>query len=170
MTDYRLLNDTVKGYCDNEPAAIPLLSNVSSIIFDELEELNWAGFYLLRNKESKKYSSVNFMDSSVNKEEYELVVGPFQGKPACIRIPMGKGVCGTAAFCMETQRIEDVHTFPGHIACDSASNSEIVIPLIKEGKVYGVLDIDSPKLSRFAKEDEEGLKELAEYINQAIVP
>lgn len=169
MTDYKLLNETVQGYCGNEPAAIPLLSNISAVIYDELEDLNWAGFYLLRNKETKAYVSVDFSLNEGDKDKYELVVGPFQGKPACIIIPMNKGVCGTAAYQMNVQRVEDVHQFPGHIACDSASNSEIVIPLLKDGKVYGVLDIDSPILSRFSKEDETGLKELCDYINQAII-
>lgn len=168
MTDYKLLYKTVEGYCKNEPAWIPLLSNVSAVIFEELSDLNWVGFYLLRNKSNNTYEAVDFSSKDVKKELYELVVGPFQGKPACIRIPMEKGVCGNAAYQMKTLRVEDVHDFPGHIACDCASNSEMVIPLFKDGCVYGVLDIDSPNLSRFSIEDEVGLKEIARCIDMAI--
>lgn len=103
--------------------------------------MNWAGFYLNRNE--------------------ELVLGPFQGQIACVRIPFGKGVCGTAAQSRETQRVHDVHEFPGHIACDSASNSEVVVPLIKDGKLIGVLDLDSPSVGRFSEEDQAGIERLA---------
>ncbi|MCR5545066.1 MAG: GAF domain-containing protein [Lachnospiraceae bacterium] len=168
MTDYKLLCETVEGYCQNEPSAFPLLSNISSVIYDELEDLNWAGFYLLRKKDTKEYVSADFLKEGIDKGQFELVVGPFQGKPACIRIPIGKGVCGSACEEMKVFRVEDVHTFPGHIACDCASNSEIVVPLMKEGEVYGVLDIDSPILNRFTIEDEEGLKKLASIIDNAI--
>ncbi|MNH25919.1 Free methionine-R-sulfoxide reductase [compost metagenome] len=105
-----------------------------------MDDLNWAGFYLNRND--------------------ELVLGPFQGQVACVRIPFGKGVCGAAAATRQTQRIEDVHAFPGHIACDSASNSELVIPLVKEGRLIGVLDLDSPKLGRFSEDDQQGMERL----------
>ncbi|MCR4674820.1 MAG: GAF domain-containing protein [Lachnospiraceae bacterium] len=168
MTDYKLLCETIEGYCKNEPAAIPLLSNISSVIFDELEDLNWVGFYLLRNKEDKTYTEADFLIEDTDEKMYELVVGPFQGKPACIRIPIGKGVCGSACKKMKTLRVENVHDFPGHIACDCASNSEIVIPLIKDSKVYGVLDIDSPSINRFTHEDEIGLTKLVESINKSI--
>lgn len=166
--DYTLLIETVKNYCGNEPGLIPLLSNVSSVLYDEMENLNWAGFYLLRNKEDKAYVSVDLKDEACNVGDYELVVGPFQGKPACIKIPIGKGVCGTSAKEMAVQRVANVHEFPGHIACDCASNSEIVLPLIKEGRLFGVLDIDSPLLSRFDEADEAGLKEVAKSIGDAV--
>jgi GAF domain-containing protein len=104
--------------------------------------LNWAGFYLNRNE--------------------ELVLGPFQGQIACVRIPFGRGVCGTAAATRQTQRVEDVHAFAGHIACDSASNSELVVPLVKGGRLIGVLDLDSPKLARFTEHDRAGIEQLAD--------
>ena len=123
MTDYELMKEQLKSLAEDEPYFIPVLSNASALIFENLEELNWAGFYLM-NKGS-------------------LLLGPFQGKTACIRIPLGKGVCGTAAEKDETLVVKDVHEFPGHIACDSASNSEIVVPIHSEGKVVGVLDLES---------------------------
>jgi L-methionine (R)-S-oxide reductase len=109
--------------------------------------LNWAGFYLNRNE--------------------ELVLGPFQGQVACVRIPFGRGVCGAAAASRETQRVEDVHAFPGHIACDSASNSELVIPLLKDGRLIGVLDLDSPRTARFSEADQQGLEQLASIFLEA---
>ena len=134
MTDYTLLRDQL---LDVE-YEITNLSNASALLYHSLEGLNWAGFYLWR-------------DGS-------LILGPFQGKPACTRILPGRGVCGTAAEKDQTVRVEDVHQFPGHIACDCASNSEIVIPLYRNGELYGVLDMDSPRLGRFTKEDQRGLE------------
>ena len=116
-------------------------ANTSALIYDALPELNWAGFYLYKSG--------------------ELVLGPFQGKPACVRIAMGRGVCGTAAERRATVLVDDVHAFPGHIACDSASNSEIVIPLVRGAELLGVLDLDSPKLRRFGLADQRGLETLA---------
>src|SRR5690349_5813297 len=116
-------------------------ANTSALIYDALPDLNWAGFYLYKSG--------------------ELVLGPFQGKPACVRIALGRGVCGTAATRRETVLVEDVHAFPGHIACDSASNSEIVIPLVRGAELLGVLDLDSPKLRRFGAADQRGLEALA---------
>lgn len=116
-------------------------ANTSALIYDALPDLNWAGFYLYKSG--------------------ELVLGPFQGKPACVRIAMGRGVCGTAAERRATLLVEDVHAFPGHIACDSASNSEIVIPLVRDTELLGVLDLDSPKLRRFGAADQRGLEALA---------
>ncbi len=116
-------------------------ANTSALIWDALTDLNWAGFYLYKSG--------------------ELVLGPFQGKPACVRIAIGKGVCGTAAARRETVVVEDVHAFPGHIACDSASNSEIVVPLVRGGELLGVLDLDSPKHARFGAADQQGLEALA---------
>lgn len=135
---YRQLVDELRGLIAGEPDWIANLANGAALIYHSLPELNWAGFYLLKDG--------------------ELVVGPFQGKPACVRIALGKGVCGTAASERKTQVVRDVHEFPGHIACDAASNSEIVIPMIKNGEVIGVLDLDSPKLARFDEDDRQGLE------------
>jgi L-methionine (R)-S-oxide reductase len=130
----------LKSLLEGEHDFIANAANFSSLLFHSLPDLNWTGFYLLKSG--------------------ELVLGPFQGKPACVRIEMGKGVCGTAAAQQQTILVDSVHDFPGHIACDSASNSEIVMPLIKDGKLIGVLDLDSPVLSRFDEQDAEGLNEL----------
>ena len=138
MTDYKLLAAQIKSLAEDEPNYIPVMSNASALIYENMEDLNWAGFYIM-NKGS-------------------LMLGPFQGKVACIRIELGKGVCGTAAATNETQLVKDVHQFPGHIACDSASNSEIVVPIHCGGKVVAVLDIDSPSLNRFDESDKEGLE------------
>lgn len=123
--NYQLLIKQLAALLEGETNSIANLSNASALLNQFLDRTNWVGFYLM--------------------EEGELVLGPFQGLPACVRIPLGKGVCGTAAKQMETVRVEDVHQFPGHIACDAASQSEIVIPLVKEGNLLGVLDIDSPE-------------------------
>lgn len=139
MTDYKLLAEQLKALAEDEPNYIPVLSNASALINENLDDLNWAGFYLMDNG--------------------SLLLGPFQGKVACIRIALGKGVCGTAVEKDETLVVPNVHEFPGHIACDCASNSEIVVPIHKDGKVIGVLDIDSPSLNRFSDEDRAGLEE-----------
>jgi GAF domain-containing protein len=138
---YQLLRDQLKALLENEIFVIPNLGNAAALLSMALKDINWAGFYLIHNN--------------------ELLLGPFQGKPACIHIPIGKGVCGTAVLKNETQLVSDVHSFPGHIACDSASRSEIVIPLRKNGQVVGVLDIDSPTLARFDENDRKGLEEFA---------
>lgn len=138
---YQTLNEQAKSLTHGESNVVANMANLSALLFMSLEDINWAGFY--------------FMDT-----QDELVLGPFQGKPACIRIPVGKGVCGTAAMSKETQLIDDVHAFEGHIACDAASNSEIVVPVIKNGKIFAVLDIDSPSLSRFDEQDKAGLETL----------
>ncbi len=146
MTDYNLLCEQLKSLGESERHWLPLLSNASALLFDALPELNWAGFYLI--------------------ESGSLLLGPFQGKPACIRIPLGRGVCGTAAARDETLRVADVHAFPGHIACDCASNAEIVVPLHRNGAVIGVLDIDSPLLDRFSAEDQAGLEAFARVLEE----
>ncbi len=133
-----------------EENAIANMANISALIWEALPDLNWAGFYRM-------------IDG-------ELVLGPFQGKAACIRIALGKGVCGTAAQKGETQRVDDVHAFPGHIACDAASQSEIVIPLKRQGAVFAVLDLDSPLPKRFDEEDERGLEALCDRISSRIWP
>ncbi|MGJ8631899.1 MAG: GAF domain-containing protein [Glaciecola sp.] len=141
MTNYDTLNQQALALLGDEPDVVANLANISSLLFNELSDINWAGFYLYKDA--------------------QLVLGPFQGRPACIRIPMGKGVCGTAAQTLTIQRITDVHDFPGHIACDAASNSEIVLPLVVNGELFGVLDIDAPIFDRFTAADETGLTQLA---------
>ena len=150
---YPLLAEQLLALTDGETHAIPNLANCSALLFYALKDINWAGFYLTEiNPDSQK--------------PY-LLLGPFQGKTACIRIPSGRGVCGTALAKDETQLVTDVHEFPEHIACDSASNSEIVIPVHKNGKVVGVLDIDSPLKGRFDEEDREGLQKLVDILEKA---
>ena len=146
-TDYEMVCRQLKALTEDCPYQIANLANASALLWQSLPEINWAGFYLL--------------------EEDGLILGPFQGKPACIRIPVGKGVCGRAVAENAVQRIADVHQFPGHIACDGASNAEIVIPLRREGKIWGVLDIDSPQKDRFSPEDQQGLSRFAAILERA---
>lgn len=141
---YQLLQAQLKALIEDEKELIPNLANASALLNEGLTRINWVGFYLIKNK--------------------ELLLGPFQGKPACIHIPIGKGVCGTAVSTDQTQRIADVHQFPGHIACDSASRSEIVIPIHHGGQIVGVLDIDSPVLDRFDEVDQEGLETIVQIL------
>jgi L-methionine (R)-S-oxide reductase len=147
-TMYRDLASALEGLVAGEPDSIANMANASALIFETLPDVNWVGFYR------------NVGD--------ELVLGPFQGRPACIRMTFDQGVCGAAAKSRQVQRVEDVHVFPGHIACDSASNSEIVVPLIRDGELLGVLDIDSPKPARFTAEDEAGCVKLGEILTRAI--
>ncbi len=147
MTDYELLREQLESLAESERHWLPLLSNASALLYEALPELNWAGFYLM--------------------EGGSLLLGPFQGKAACIRIPLGRGVCGTAAARDETQLVPDVHAFPGHIACDCASNAEIVVPLHRDGRVIGVLDIDSPLPGRFSEADRAGLEAFAAALERA---
>ena len=149
MEKYDLLARQIQELAQEEPWYVPFLSNVSALLWDALPDLNWAGFYLMR--------------------QGRLVLGPFQGKVACIHIAVGRGVCGTAVAEDRVQRVPDVHQFPGHIACDSASNSEIVLPIRQNGQVVGVLDMDSPLLDRFTEADEKGLAQIVEEIESAIV-
>ena len=141
---YKLLLDQLKALLENEHDMIANFSNASALLFHNLENINWAGFYLLKNN--------------------ELILGPFQGKVACMHIPLGKGVCGTCASTSNVQRVDDVHKFSGHIACDCASNSEIVIPLIKKDTLLGVLDIDSYEFSNFDETDEYYLMQFCEIL------
>ncbi len=147
-TLYRDLAAALEALVAGEPDGIANMANAAALIFETLPDVNWAGFY--RNVGG------------------ELVLGPFQGRPACIRIAFGSGVCGVAAETRQVQRVEDVHAFPGHIACDSASNSEIVVPLVRDGELLGVLDIDSPQYARFDAEDEAGIVRLGEILERAI--
>ena len=138
IKQYETLSKQLNALLEGEPDTIANLGNASALLNQFLDNINWVGFYLMK--------------------EGELVLGPFQGLPACVRIAVGRGVCGTAVAERKTMRVDDVHAFPGHIACDAASNSEIVIPLIKNDQVIGVLDIDSPNKSRFSLEDQQGLE------------
>lgn len=147
--DYELLCAQVRAFAGADGWYVPLLSNVAALIYDAMEDLNWTGFYIMRGG--------------------KLVLGPFQGKVACIHIPVGKGVCGTAVAQDRTQLVPDVHAFPGHIACDSASNSEIVVPIHSGGAVVAVLDIDSPSLGRFSDADRVGLEAVVKVIEEVAV-
>jgi L-methionine (R)-S-oxide reductase len=149
LGNYELVKKQLQALVHDEHNQIANLSNASALLNQFLNRINWVGFYLMEN-------------------DSELVLGPFQGLPACIRIPLGKGVCGTAALKKETIRVEDVNTFPGHIACDSASQSEIVIPLLKDGNLLGVLDIDSPEKNRFDELDQQKLEEFVEILVQSL--
>lgn len=145
---YELVMKQLRSLLEGEPNRIANLSNASALLNVFFDRINWVGFYLL--------------------EQDELVLGPFQGLPACVRIPIGKGVCGTAAKELKTIRVPDVHQFPGHIACDAASRSEIVVPMIKNGELLGVLDIDSPELDRFDEEDEKYLEQFVQVLTEYI--
>ena len=145
---YADLNRDFKALMAGETSFLATLANTSALLFERLSGVNWAGFYLL--------------------EGDTLVLGPFQGKLACVRIPVGRGVCGTAVATRQVQRVEDVHAFDGHIACDAASNAEIVLPLVVNQQVIGVLDIDSTVFSRFGEEDEQGLRELVGHLQKVL--
>ena len=147
-TLYRDLASALAGLVDGEPDPVANMANAAALIRETLPDLNWAGFY--RNLGG------------------ELVLGPFQGRPACIRIAFGQGVCGAAAASLEPQRVDDVHEFAGHIACDSASVSELVVPIVRDGELLAVLDLDSPSPARFDSEDEAGCVRLAEVLARAI--
>lgn len=148
QTDYTLLCAQLEALTQNVPYEIANLANASALLWQSLEDINWAGFYLM--------------------QDGALVLGPFQGKPACIRIPVGRGVCGTAVAENATQLVPDVHAFPGHIACDCASNSEIVVPIHKNGEIYGVLDIDSPLFGRFTEADRAGLEAFVRVLEKGM--
>lgn len=148
MTDYQLLNQQLTALIRGVPHKIANLSNAAALLYHTLNDLNWAGFYLMENG--------------------MLVLGPFQGKPACIEIQIGRGVCGTAVAEDRTQLVYDVHQFPGHIACDGASNSEIVVPIHGDGQIAGVLDIDSPRIGRFTEEDRAGLEKFVRILEGEI--
>ena len=147
-TLYRDLLSALEGLTAGEPDPIANMANAAALIWESLPNLNWAGFY--RNVDG------------------ELVLGPFQGRPACIRIPFGKGVCGAAAETRQVQRVEDVHAFPGHIACDAASASEIVVPIVRDGQLIAVLDLDSPTPARFTEEDEAGCVAVGELLARVL--
>lgn len=148
MLNYELLCEQLRSLTAGVPHTVANLANASALIFDSLDRLNWAGFYILSGD--------------------TLILGPFQGKPACIEIPIGRGVCGTAVKEDRTILVDDVHKFPGHIACDSASNSEIVIPIRNRGAIFGVLDIDSPYLSRFTEKDRIGIEAFVRILEESL--
>jgi len=145
--NYQLMAYMAKRVLEDDSDIIAGLANISAVINGYMDRINWVGFYIMRDG--------------------ELVLGPFQGLPACIRIPVGKGVCGTAVAQRKTQVVDDVEKFPGHIACDSTSKSEIVIPIIRNGEVFGVLDVDSPELARFGELEQKYLTEICEMVNKA---
>lgn len=146
--NYPLLLQQLQALTEDVPYETANLANAAALLWQTLPDINWAGFYKMENG--------------------ELVLGPFQGKPACVRIPMGKGVCGTAAAEDQVQLVYNVHEFPGHIACDSASNAEIVVPIHKDGKIWGILDIDSPLVGRFTLEDRAGLEQVAAVLEEIL--
>lgn len=145
---YKLINAQVQALISDESDMIANMANIAAVLFNTLEQINWAGFYLFKHD--------------------QLVLGPFQGQPACIRIPMGRGVCGTAASSLQTIVVKDVHAFAGHIACDAASNSEIVVPIIVNKQLVAVLDIDSPVIDRFDEHDRQGLEALASIFQETL--
>ena len=148
MTNYEQIIQQVTALTDGIPYEVANLANVSALLWQEMADINWVGFYKM-------------IDGA-------LVLGPFQGKPACIRIPVGRGVCGTAVQEDKVQLVYNVHDFPGHIACDCASNSEIVLPIHVDGKIWGVLDIDSPDIGRFTEADRDGLMKVVEVLEQVL--
>ncbi|MCM3072299.1 GAF domain-containing protein [Staphylococcus equorum] len=147
-TNYDLLQKQVASLIEDESSLIAILSNVSALLNDSLDQINWVGFYLIENN--------------------ELILGPFQGHPACVHIAIGKGVCGTAVETNESQLVEDVNAFPGHIACDANSKSEIVVPIHKDNQIIGVLDIDAPITNRFSNTDKIALEEIVKILEQQI--
>ena len=185
MIDYGLLAKQIVSLAEVDTHWLPMLSNAAALLWDALDDINWAGFYLVdpvtvtraepdagsgvepgASLEPDAGSGVE-QDAAPSAHEPrtpELRLGPFQGKVACVRIPFGRGVCGTAAATKTSQLVEDVHQFPGHIACDSASNSEVVVPIVKDNQVVGVLDIDSPSVARFTQEDLTGLEQVVKAL------
>lgn len=169
MTDYGLLAKQIVSLAEVDAHWLPVLSNAAALLWDALDDINWAGFYLVdpatvAGVELDAGSEPGAGPSAQNPSAPELRLGPFQGKVACVRIPFGRGVCGTAAATKTSQLVEDVHQFPGHIACDSASNSEVVVPIFKDDQVVGVLDIDSPSVARFTQEDLSGLEQVVKAL------
>lgn len=181
MTDYGLLAKQIISLAEVDTHWLPVLSNVAALLWDALDDINWAGFYLVdpatvasgdadpdAGAESEAGvepgAALSATPSAHDPRTPELRLGPFQGKVACVRIPFGRGVCGTAAATKTSQLVEDVHQFPGHIACDSASNSEVVVPIFKGKQVVGVLDIDSPSVARFTQEDLVGLEQVVKAL------
>ena len=187
MTDYGLLAKQIVSLAEVDAHWLPVLSNAAALLWDALDDVNWVGFYLVDPvtvtgvepgaapgaepdaAPGAELDAGSGVESGAAPSAYELRtpelrLGPFQGKVACVRIPFGRGVCGTAAETKTSQLVEDVHQFPGHIACDSASNSEVVVPIVKDNQVVGVLDIDSPSVARFTQEDLAGLEQVVKAL------
>ena len=183
MTDYGLLAKQIVSLAEVDTHWLPVLSNVAALLWDALDDINWVGFYLVdpvtvsgaepsaepsaapgAEPDAALGAEPGEAPSDHELRTPELRLGPFQGKVACVRIPFGRGVCGTAAATKASQLVEDVHQFPGHIACDSASNSEVVVPIFKDNQVVGVLDIDSPSVARFTQEDLAGLEQVVKAL------
>lgn len=193
MTDYGLLSKQIVSLAEVDAHWLPVLSNAAALLWDALDDINWVGFYLVdpvtvtgaesdASLEPDAGSGVGpdagsgvelgaapgAAPSAHEPRTPELRLGPFQGKVACVRIPFGRGVCGTAAETKTSQLVEDVHQFPGHIACDFASNSEVVVPIVKDNQVVGVLDIDSPSVARFTQEDLTGLEQVVKALESCV--
>ena len=177
MTDYGLLEKQIVSLAEVDAHWLPVLSNAAALLWDALDDVNWVGFYLVDpvTVSGAELGAGLGVESDLDLESGaalsaheprtpELRLGPFQGKVACVRIPFGRGVCGTAAETKTSQLVEDVHQLPGHIACDSASNSEVVVPIVKDNQVVGVLDIDSPSVARFTQEDLTGLEQVVKAL------
>ena len=189
MTDYGLLAKQIVSLAEVDAHWLPVLSNAAALLWDALDDINWAGFYLVdpvtvsgaepsagselgaapgAEPDAALGAEPDVAPSDHEPRTSELRLGPFQGKVACVRIPFGRGVCGTAAATKTSQLVEDVHQFPGHIACDSASNSEVVVPIVKDNQVVGVLDIDSPSVARFTQEDLAGLEQVVKALESCV--
>lgn len=179
MTDYGLLAKQIVSLAEVDAHWLPVLSNAAALLWGALDDVNWAGFYLVDPATvsgaeldaapgAAPGAEPSVASSGHEPRTPELRLGPFQGKVACVRIPFGRGVCGTAAATKTSQLVEDVHQFPGHIACDSASNSEVVVPIFKDGQVVGVLDIDSPSVARFTQEDLAGLEQVVKALESCV--
>ena len=183
MTDYGLLAKQIVSLAEVDAHWLPVLSNAAALLWDALDDINWVGFYLVdpvtvsgaepstepsaapgAEPDAALGAEPGEAPSDHELRTPELRLGPFQGKVACVRIPFGRGVCGTAAATKTSQLVEDVHQFPGHIACDSASNSEVVVPIVKDNQVVGVLDIDSPSVARFTQKDLTGLEQVVKAL------
>ena len=175
MIDYGLLAKQIVSLAEVDTHWLPMLSNAAALLWDALDDINWAGFYLVdpvtvsgAEPDAAPGAEPDVVPGADPSDHEpctpELRLGPFQGKVACVRIPFGRGVCGTAAATKTSQLVEDVHQFPGHIACDSASNSEVVVPIVKDNQVVGVLDIDSPSVARFTQEDLTGLEQVVKAL------
>lgn len=185
MADYGLLAKQIVSLAEVDAHWLPVLSNAAALLWDALDDINWVGFYLVDpvtvtgvepdvgsgvepdaslEPDAGSGATPSAAPSAHEPHTPELRLGPFQGKVACVRIPFGRGVCGTAAETKTSQLVEDVHQFPGHIACDSASNSEVVVPIVKDNQVVGVLDIDSPSVARFTQEDLTGLEQVVKAL------
>ncbi len=169
MADYGLLAKQIVSLAEVDAHCLPVLSNAAALLWDALDDINWAGFYLVDPVTvAGEGAELGVALSAPEPRTPELRLGPFQGKVACVRIPFGRGVCGTAAATKTSQLVEDVHQFPGHIACDSASNSEVVVPIFKDGQVVGVLDIDSPSVARFTQEDLAGFEQVVKALENCV--